>query len=213
MTENIIEQIEQPVNEAVLRENFNIVEVIRGRSYPKIKLEAYLDEEAAFEALRANEQLEESIIADGSGEVSENTKRLESLFKEALSVLESSKVIVTISGISEGDREDIMEKVLESYPLEHEETKNPLTGMVTKTEVESKDRDKLFTNLLWQAQIKSMQMPDGRTQGEFSLEDIANLRRTLPVATLAAINDAIEKVRVSTAVFMSKVNEDFLAKR
>jgi hypothetical protein len=38
------------------------------------------------------------------------------------------------------------------------------------------------------------------------------MRGLLPLASSAALNNAIEKLRVSSAIFMSQVNEDFLAK-
>ena len=54
--------------------------------------------------------------------------------------------------------------------------------------------------------------PDGSEQDGISVEDASELRRSLPIASASKITDAIEKMRVATAVFMLSVDEDFLAK-
>lgn len=205
--------IEESVAEATSRKTFSIVDAIRNRAYPKSKVEVYLDEQAAFDAAEIFEELEASRINDGDGVDSDETIALEKKFSEKLQEVDSSKMIFLVSGISEGDREKILEEVEETIPTRYEETRSPITGVVTKQEIPDRERDRLATLLLWRAHIRSVTTPDGAVQDEFTLDEIAELRNALPLAAVAAIAETIEKVRVATAVFMSKVNEDFLAKR
>lgn len=204
---DIIEEIENSVDEVTDKKTFSIVEAIRGRSYPSFKVDVYLDEAAAFQASEAQQELDETV------DISVDRTDLKAELDDALNRMLDSKVTFTIGGISEGDREDILNKALEKFPFEYEETKNPITGLTTKTEIEDPKRDKYFTNLLWQAQIRKIESADGSTQDGLTIDEIAELRRTLPMAALAQINEAVEKVRIATVRFMQRVNEDFLAKR
>ena len=204
---DIIEEIEGAVEAVTDKKTFSIVEAIRGRSYPSFKVDVYLDEAAAFEAAELQEELDTTVDS------AVDTKAIQKKIDAAVARMNKTKVTFTIGGISEGEREDVLNKAIEAFPYEYEETKSPITGVVTKTEIEDPKRDKYFTNLLWQAQIRKVESADGGVQDEFSIEEIAELRRSIPVAGLAAINEAIEKVRIATLRFMQKVNEDFLAKR
>jgi hypothetical protein len=74
------------------------------------------------------------------------------------------------------------------------------------------DRNTLFTELLWQKHIVKITAPDGSVQDGVSLEDVSELRRSLPIAATGKLTEAIEKIRTATAVFMFSADEDFLAK-
>lgn len=210
---DVIDEIEQSVEDATSRGVFNIVEAVRGRAYPKTTVTVYLDEDAAYTAASIDAELEDAIIVDGDAGESERTKELKALFDATVDLLKASECVFTIRGISEGSRDKIMDQVLEQCPIEYDEVKNQITGITTKVEIENKERDRLFTQFLWAAQIESITAANGDVQHSLTVEDVAELRKELPLAAVASINEAIDKVRVSTAVFMSKVNEDFLAKR
>jgi hypothetical protein len=79
-------------------------------------------------------------------------------------------------------------------------------------EIQNPDRDRYFTGLLWQAHIKKIVDPQGNEQEGITVEDAFELRRSLPLASIGKITEAIEKMRAATAVFMMTVDEDFLAK-
>lgn len=194
---------------------FNIVEVLNERSYPLDDVYVYLDEHAAYMASKIDNEIDElskeSLILNDDEldkKIIEKKKERQSLIEE----LTSSKYVFRITGISEGRRSEIMDKAEKEFPIEYIEDKNVFSGELKRIEVENSDRDRLFTNLLWEACILSITSPSGDIQEGISLSDVIKLREALPVASSAQINQAIEKLRSSTAMFMFKVDEDFLAK-
>lgn len=210
MSETFMNDVNNIVNEATAPATFNIMNVIRNRSYPSNDVDIFLDEQTAYEASIIQEKLNKHTAED---EDDSEIKKLQEKLDAIVAELEKSKYVVRVMGMSEGEREDLMNLALENFPMEYEENKNPFTGETTKVELESKDRDRFFTNIIWLSAIKKITSPDGSVQEKFTIEDITELRRSLPIAASAAINESIEKVRVASAVFMSKVNEDFLQKR
>jgi hypothetical protein len=115
-------------------------------------------------------------------------------------------------GISEGKRQDIYDSTLKKFPMEYEKTRNPYTGKMEKEEIDSIERDRYFSDLLWEAHIVNIVSPDGDEQDGITLEEATALRRTLPAASAARISETIEKLRIASAAFMMSLNEDFLAK-
>lgn len=198
--------IEQQVEEAMAKGKFSIVDAIRNRSYPKDKVFVYLDEQDAYDAAKLDEEIKNTEASTPEYDVLVSKK------DELLKQIDANKYVFVISGISEGDREKLQLKSAETYPIEYAENKNQLTGEVTRTEVSSPERDRLFTNLLWVSSIKEVIAPDGSTQDTITLEDVFEMRQSLPIAATGTITESIEKLRISTAIFMMKVNEDFLAK-
>lgn len=205
----IIEQAAKLVDVAKQPGTFSIVDVLKERAYPKEDVNIYLDEQAAYEASMMNEKIEE--LKKSNADI----KKIDALVEsrdEIISKFEKSKYVFSITGISEGLRDDIQEQSLEKFPMQYEEDKNPFTGEITKKEIEDKERDRYFTNLIWHESITKIVDPSGSVQEKISLEDVESLRQFLPIACIGAITQSIEKLRMSTAMFMLSVDEDFLAK-
>lgn len=205
----IIEEAAKLVDAAKQPGTFSIVDVLKERAYPKEDVNIYLDEQAAYEASMMNEKIEELKKSDA------DIKKIDALVEsrdEVISKFEKSKYVFSITGISEGLRDDIQEQSLEKFPMQYEEEKNPFTGEVTKKEIEDKERDRYFTNLIWHESITKIVDPSGSIQEKITLEDVESLRQFLPIACIGAITQSIEKLRMSTAMFMLSVDEDFLAK-
>lgn len=198
--------IEQQVNEATEKGKFNIVDAIRGRAYPKDEIFVYLDEESTYLASKIDDELKTL------DPLTEEYKKLSEQQSELIEKINSNKYVFFIRGISEGDRDKVFAKATESYPIEYSENKNSFTGELVKTEIQNAERDRYFTNLLWVASIEKITAPDGSVQNGLTIEDVVEMRDSLPLAAIGAINESIEKVRLSTALFMLKVNQDFLAK-
>lgn len=198
--------IDEQLTEATEKGKFSIIDAIRGRSYPKDKIPVYLDEQDAYTASKLDDEIAstEPLTAE--------YQELLAKKDEVLKRIGDNKYVFLISGISEGDREKLQNQAAENFPIEYSENKNGLTGEIVRTEIQSAERDRYFTNLLWLASIKEITAPDGSTQDSFTLEDIFEMRSSLPLAAIGSITESIEKLRVSTALFMLKVNEDFLAK-
>ena len=200
--------VEELVNEAKKPGKFNIVNVIKERAYPSDDVVVYLDEEVAYRAAKLQERLrDEAATLPG-----EEYAALDAELNAAVEELESKKYVFSIRGISEGRRGELLELSIAQFPLEYNEQKNPFTGEVTRTEIEDRGRDSLFTNFIWAEHIVKIVSPEGDEQESLTAEEVRELRDALPLASAAAINEAIDKLRVSTAVFMASVDEDFLAK-
>lgn len=211
MSKTDVEKIDEAVADAKAPGTFSILNVLEERAYPREDVVVFLDEQSAYAAAQLQERIDElgkskslDIQADIDALIVERDKLVEKL--------ESQKYVFTIIGISEGLREDLMLEAAEKFPLEYSENKNPLTGEVKREEIENKERDRLFTNLLWHSQIEKIIATDGSMQDNVTIKDVEALRRQLPIAAIGAITQSIERLRVSTAVFMMSVNEDFLAK-
>lgn len=210
--------VEEIVEEAKAPGVFNIVNVLKGHALPSDTVNVYLEEQAAYDAAVINERLEEIEKLDSKSGYQLDAslvKEREELLKkreELVEKMDANKYVFTVSGISEGKREELLKKAIEKFPFEYTENKNPITGEVVKTEVESQERNDLFTEMLWAEHITKITAPNGDIQEGLTLKDVQEMRPSLPIAAVGAITEAIEKLRVSTAVFMMKVDEDFLAK-
>jgi hypothetical protein len=215
-----LSDIQEMVEEAKRPGKFNIVDAVKGRSYPKSQIDVFIDEGVAFIAAELNDELAK--IAELMDKKTLNKTSVDEILKKREEIMDQkdklveemggSRYVFHLTGISEGKRQDAYDKSLEKYPMEYEKSKNPFTGQAEKNEVESSERDRYFTSILWHYSIEKIVAPDGSEQDGISFEDAQELRRSLPLASNGAITEAIEKMRAATALFMMSVNEDFLAK-
>lgn len=213
--------IQEIVETAKAPGKFNIVDVVKGRSYPTDEIEIFIDEQVAFRAAELDEKINK-ISESLDKKKSLSKKEIDDIMKQRDEIMSAKEKIVEemggsryifhIMGISEGDRQDLFDQAVAKYPIKEDKTRNPFTGQMEKNEVESPERDRFFTDLLWQAHIKKIVAPDGSEQDGISLEDATELRRNLPLASTTKITEAVQKIRAATALFMMSVNEDFLAK-
>ena len=216
MSEDTEKEIIELAEAAKAPGTFNILNVIKEASHAKDDVVVYIDENAAYIASKIKDEFDETQeLIDGQVDVELNTKKLEELRKkldEAVVAVQKSKYVFTVSGMSEGKREEIFNKAKEEYPIEFREERNPITQEITRTELESEDRDKYLTNLLWSASVVKITAPDGSIQENISLKDAGEMRLNLPPSVNVLVNQAIEKVRAASALFLMTVDEDFLAK-
>ena len=213
------EEIREAVDEAKAPGSFNIVSVLQNRNYPKTEVNILIDDSLAYQASAIQERINELDKAIGKNKMSaEQQSEREALIERKEEVYENiakGLYIVEISGISEGVREGIFNEAKKRYPIQYESSNNIselLGGETKKVEKESVERDNLFTDLLWQKSIAKMTDPEGNIQTEFSYSAIKSMRDQFPLSATLRINEAIEKMRTASAVFMMETGEDFLAK-
>ena len=213
------EDIREAVDEAKARGTFSIVNVLAERAYPKSSVTVHLDEQSAYEASIIKEELDNLLDTIGKSnpskpqqeKIDELTEKIDELSKKMI----SSGYIFHIKGISEGKRETLFNESKKKYPVEYEKPNDlaALAGQqVERVEKESPERDQLFTDFLWREHIYMVEDPEGNTQSDLTYSDIKEIRGSLPLSSLAKINQAIEKIRTATAIFMMETGEDFLAK-
>jgi hypothetical protein len=211
--------IEQIVEQAKAPGKFNIVDVLKGRGYPTDEIDVFIDESVAFVASDMEDKIgklrEKMESETEKSKLDEILKKYEDLMAEKDALIREmggTRYVFHVQGISEGQRDDIWKKSVERFPIKHETDRNPLTGKVDRIEVQNPERDKYFTGLLWQAHIKKIVDPEGNEQEGITVEDAFELRRSLPLASIGKITEAVERMRAATTVFMMTVDEDFLAK-
>lgn len=211
-----IEDIREAVDEAKKPGTFKIVDVLKDRSYPKMQVSVSTDEQSAYDANKIKEQIEKLEVKINRSSKSDaiNKKHEELIAKreELINTIEKSSFTFHLTGISEGNREALYKKSVGKYPIDYDKDIDLTTGKMEKTERQNPDRDALYTDFLWESSIEKIVNAEGEEQVGVSYTDVRMMRDNMPVSAIARINESIEKLRVSTAVFMMEVDEDFLAK-
>lgn len=215
MSDSDFEEIREAVDEAKKPGTFKIVDVLQNRGMPKMEVTVSVDEQAAYDAYVAKEKIEDldskySKTKKPDDIIAEQEK-WEEVRAEASERLRASSFTFHLEGINEGQRNDIFSRAKKKYPIEYDQDIDLTTGKMEKTEKESPERDALYTDLLWNLHIKKIVNADGDEQTDVSYSDIRTMRDNMPISATAKINESIEKLRVSTAVFMMEADEDFLA--
>jgi len=187
------------------------------RTPAKEEVKVYFDEETAYAIVRTDKQIEDleenasSDVEEFADEAQAEQARLIDYRAELFKKLQESLYTFNIMGIPEGTREKLIADSFEKFPQEFNEDRN-IMGEVTRTAKENNDRDVYVTSLIWQKSISSIVSPTGEVQNGVSLSDVHVMSETLPVSATTKITKSIEKLRLSTAIFLLEVNEDFLAK-
>ena len=208
------EKIREAVDEAKAPNKFNIVDVLNNRAYPEDVVSVVLDEALAYEAAMIKDRIEE-LSAELSNNKDSELEDLISKRDELSKKLSESSYKIHIKGISEGQREASYNEARKKYPVEYENSNNIsdlLSSNSPKAEKESPQRDTLFTDYLWQKHIVKIVNPDGDEQEKLAFNTVRAMRDSFPLSATMKINEAIEKLRTSTAIFMMETGEDFLAK-
>lgn len=207
---------EQLATEAKQPGVFNILDVLNNRGYPQDEVEIVLDDNLVYAASKIDESIKDinkKLDTDPTNaELLAARESLIDLREQSVQAINSAKYVFTISGISEGQRDDLLTKVQELFPTQYEETVNPINGKINREEIENQERNLVYTLKLWAAHIKKITSPNGEVQVGLTEEEADALRRLLPIAATARISEAIERLRVATAMFVFGTDEDFLAK-
>lgn len=198
---------------------FNIVKVLQERAYPRVQVKIVLDEATIYETASVQDEIESIQSKVGKGGATETQRirleELDSQYQELSEKIMSSQYTVYLMGISEGKREELYREAVKKYPIQYE-ANNDLSSLLAankgREEKPSPERDALFTDYLWKGQIEKIENPDGEEQTDFSYTDIKTMRNSFPLSAIMKINEAIDKLRASTALFTMETSEDFLAK-
>jgi hypothetical protein len=211
---SIEEEIREVVDQAKAPGTFKIVDVLKERAYPTSQVTVHIDEESAYRAAAIKDELSriDSARSKSKSASSEKEAGLLEKLEEQTELLKKSAYTFYLRGISEGKRDELFRRVKVKYPIEYDQQIDIVSGGMKKVEKDSPERDSLFTDLLWEHHIQKIVDPDGNEQVGVSYTEVKEMRQNMPVAAIARINEAIEKMRISSAVFMMEVDEDFLAK-
>lgn len=209
--QEVIEKAAELADQAKKPGVFNILNVLRERSYPTDSVSVILDEDIAYKAAITKNVIDNLMNSDVEN-INDDVKKLQADLDALVEQLNNSRYVFNITGISEGRREELMDESLEKFPIEFDLTKNPFTGKEDKAEIPSPERDEYFTDLLWIESIIDIVAPDGSVQAGVDADTVHEFRSLLPVTANAAITQAIDNIRIATGVFILTTDEDFLAK-
>lgn len=168
---------------------FNLIERLVGRNMPTEEVEVFLDEGTAFRIGRLEQRLADETE---KGVV----KKLEAERAHLRAELEKSKYTFTLQGISTEDYDKIIDEIREAYPIEYEDSTNPLTGQKLRLELPNEDRDTLYHNLLLAHCLVKITDPDGAVDEDISVEKASIVRRTLPIDGVRRLSNSIEDLRM-----------------
>jgi hypothetical protein len=215
---------EQIANAMLTKGTFNFADALRGRTYATEEVDVYLDEATAYPLLDVDGRLAfiDKKVSTIDPEKLGEQFAVDLLAKQAevqaervaiTEALKGSRFVFTIKGVDGGTVEDLRKAATDMYPIEYGEYyNNPITGERLRDELPNPERDKYFTNTLWQAHILKIVAPDGSEDSLPPLETIAAMRRILPNASRFALEQAIGKVDMAVNWYGALADEVFLAK-
>lgn len=216
---------EELAKELLTPKRFKFADALRDRTHPEEKVNVYLDEAEAFKLLELEKrakQVEHDLVRFGVPTTDIDHERYAKLEKlkdeveaERAAVTESlagSKYVFTVRGVDNGFGEDVLKKARADYPIEYEEYTNQITGARVRDEKSNPERDRFYTNMIWQGHIVKIEAPDGSVDTAPDLETVAALRRVIPIASRNALEVAIDKVDMAIDWYKALADESFLAK-
>lgn len=195
--------IQAQVEQAMSQETFSFVDFIQGRGYPRDEVVLNMDEATAYKIQKLEKQKKDDSSLDESA-----LDRIDAEIASLREVLAKSALTFKVVGLSTENREELLENAREQVKPEYESNRNFITGQVEKIEKESPVRDRLYTNLLWKAQIEQIVAPNGAVTVP-TLEDIETFRNKAPQSQQMKLARALSDLAVASEAFEAGVSDDF----
>jgi len=174
---------------------FDLGEMLAERDQPKDSINVYLNEAASFTKAGLLEKLP---TAKG-----DEKKAIEKAIELANQELEKSKYVFHLTGVPSRMREDIVSAGLAAFPLKF--------AQGSFVDENAMERARKTDNLLWAAQIESITNPAGKTNSEFSEDDIQKIVSALPTHAQNQVNDAIRNLTAKSELHTASAQDlDFL---
>lgn len=186
---------------------FSLLERLQGRSYPKETVEVYLDEAAGYEIEKAELRYVRTDPADA-----EAIAAVEAEIEELRERAKASRLTFHLEGISSEEYDSVVDAAQEQFPMEYHESRNPLTMALERTPKDNEDRETFFRVHLWAKFIRRVEDAEGNADTEITPELIAQVHNLLPLAGMARLHDAIQKLRMVTNWMDEIQGADFLVK-
>ena len=194
--------IQAQVEQAMSQETFSFVDFIQGRGYPRDEVVLNMDEATAYKIQKLEKQKKDDSSLDESA-----LDRIDAEIASLREVLAKSALTFKVVGLSTENREELLENAREQVKPEYESNRNFITGQVEKVEKESPARDRLYTNLLWKAQIEQIVAPNGAVTVP-TLEDIEVFRNKAPQSQQLKLARALGDLAVASEAFEAGVSDD-----
>lgn len=184
---------------------FNFLDRVVGRNYPTESVEIYIDERGGYELAMLDKKIANETDGDKVNELdAERTKLVESLAV--------SKYIIHLEGISIENYDATVDDANEQYPVEYEESVNPITFAKTKTPLPSEERETYFRTHLWAKFIRSVEAPDGSIDDAIDATWVGVFMGHAPIMAQIRVQQAVETLRMTTNWMDAIQDEDFFPK-
>lgn len=220
----VIEEAKELVKAATTPTTFNFAEAVLNRSYPEFDVIVYLDEKNIQRFMDIHDErfvLEERILASKSPKAgttisaarvkqAEQLAELDKAYNDIQDELAPSKYTIKIRGISPETNVALENKANEAFPIEYEESTNPLTGAPVKTPIENDKRTEFYANLIRQAHFVSVTAPNGAVDEDFS--DVGKVQKiitNLPFLAQQRVDSAINKATITADFYRVLVDPVF----
>lgn len=175
---------QEVANEASKPGVFNLIERIQGRNLPTETVDIYMDEQAAYRRQRLNE----AIMSEGDPE---KAAALEDELDELTKKVLASKLTFTLQAITNEKNDELVDQAREEFPVEYEDSLNPMTMRKIRTELPSEKREEFYNRLFLAACIVKVSDADGNEDEDitfekadvlFSAAPLDGIRRVLKLA-------------------------------
>lgn len=207
--------VQTAVKAVTERATFDFGAAVSDRNYPEYDVPVYLDETKASELISITMELNEltqmaSRMSNIPGELGKRVEALEARHDALVDSMKENKYIIKVKGVSPEVLRDIEEEVFEEFPIEYEENKNPVSGVITKTPIENPDRDLKEIMRIRQVHIVSVTAPDGAVDDDFSdLDKLSTVVTRLPFMARTKLDEAINACTITVDYYRELVDEVF----
>jgi hypothetical protein len=206
MTDTELPDEAKAIAQAELTEGkFNFLDAVVGRDYPTEEVEIWLDEAAAYEIEKLEEELDRTKNGDKAVALAE---RLDDLRERA----HKSRYVITLQAITVEEYDNVVTAALEQFPQEFIETRHPLTFALERTPKPSEERQQFFRTHLWAKFIRKVTGPTGGVDDDISPEWCAVFLSNAPLMALGRVEVAVDKLRMVSDWMDRLASDDFLAK-
>lgn len=204
----MVDTIQETVEALQAPDTFSFMDVIsgEGRGYPKDEVKIYLDEASAYRIQKIHG------VIDTLDNTSAEHKKLSAELAELKAKVKASEYTFKLTGIPTEMNEILLKKARADMPVTYDHNKNFLTGGVEKVEQDSPERDRYYTNLLYQAHVEQIVSPTGLVDTAPSVETVDAFRTKAPGSQVNKFSQAVAGLQVSATAFEDATDEDFLAK-
>jgi hypothetical protein len=189
MSDNIIDL----ATEAQKKGKFSLADAIKGRAFPEVSVDVYIDAASAYEFAIVKDHA--ASIEGGTAEHDADLVKMEELSGKIL----DSTLTFHMRGVGQGKVEEITSAAEELYPT--------VEGAENSTWL------KYYLCALIASNIHKVTDRDGNEDvTEFTPEDVMQLRETMPIDSWEILIDTMQKLTLASSYFDAVTDAGFLPK-
>lgn len=187
-----------PLENALQKGTFNVLDAAKGRSYPTDKVTLYTDFKAEYEVRKVEARIAELADKNATKAVVKERNELESKREACLEAIKASALTFHLRGIAPGVHEAIYKEADAHLADEN------------NTEITDEDsRNKFANDAVIAAHIVKVVNAEGAEDTEWSTEKVSALHEVLPDGELIKLLAKVSELSFQAAAFDQVVGPDF----